>query len=182
MLHSFFQDQKTATKKMLFLLLLLLTLVSAFSIQYFDSFIKSSVAPSGIVSFELAKELPRANLILKDWEAKGVLVVAALSLGVDFLFILAYASFIALLLFLVSYKNTNWIYKIGKFLITAVLIAGFLDVIENIALINLLIGEKSQFYASLAFYMAFAKFSILGLSILFIIITFLLNFLKKFFE
>jgi len=179
MLHTYFLNNTKEKNKVLFIILVLCMLVSVFSMQYFDSFLKIDIAPNGIVSFELAKELSNSINIIENWKEKDVLIATGLSIGFDFLFIFTYTTFIALLLFLVSYRNTKWIYFLGKVLISVILIAGFMDVIENISLINLLLGKQIQIWSSLAFYMAFSKFLFVFISVLFIVVVSFLNFSKK---
>ena len=179
MLYTYFLNNSKNKNRKLFIVLFLLTLACIFSLQYFDSFLKTDVAPQGIVSFEFGKDLSKSIRIIDNWKENEVVVAAGLSLGLDFLFIFSYTTFIALLLFLVSYKNSKWIYIAGKTLISVILIAGFIDVVENISLINLLLGKQIQFCASLAFYMAFSKFVIVFVSVLFIVVVSFINFLRK---
>lgn len=179
MLHAYFLRNIKNKNLNIFFILFGLTLVCILSISYLDTFLHTEIAPDGIVSFELAKNVQTSTKIIQDWMSKDVLVVAGLSIGLDFVFILSYVLFIAFLLFITTYNNKTWIYVTGKILIWAVLFAGFFDVIENVSLIMILLKHTSQILPLLAFYMAFFKFVILIISVLFIAITAVVNLLKK---
>lgn len=179
MLHTYFLNNSKEKNAKLFIILLVFTLVCIGTMQYFDSFLKTKTSPNGIVSFELAKNVSNTTRIVDNWKEKDLLLATGLSLGFDFLFILAYSSFIALLLFLVSYKKSKWVFRLGKLLIWLVLFAGFVDIIENISLIQLLFNDKTQMWVTIAYYMASTKFALLGISFIFIILTITLNSLKK---
>lgn len=160
----------TSYNRSITILLLLAVLMNIVVMRIFDAPLKNELAKHGIVSFELAKDLHETTKILDSWDvhAKNS---AALSLGFDFLFLLAYSSFIALLIFNINnrlWKNSSY-YKIGRFLIIMVFIAAFFDIVENIALIKLLLGDLRQIWSSVAYFFASAKFGIITICILYVL-------------
>jgi len=166
--------------KKLFYSLLVLLIVCIATMRYFDAPLKNEVTPNGIVSFELAKELPVSKAILNSWneQAKST---AGLSLGFDFLFLLVYASFIALLIFRVNdrvWKGRSF-YKVGRFMIYAIFIGAIFDIIENIALIKLLVGDFKQTWSTVAYYFAILKFAVLLLCVFYLLISWTGLLLKK---
>ena len=138
--------------------------------RFFDASLKNEVCKSGIVSFELAKDLNMSKSILNSWDLNAR-THAGLSLGFDFLFLLVYASFIALLIYNVNHalwKNKKF-YKFGKAFMLLIFIAAFSDIIENIALIALLRGDLIQTWSSMAYYSAMVKFLLIAICILYLL-------------
>ena len=170
---------KPFEKKLTFVLLLLLLLTIS-AMFYFDSFLKNDVAEYGIVSFELAKNIDSSVSILNSWNEKAK-TFAGLSMGFDFLFLIIYASLIAILIHRLNeqlWKGKTF-YRLGVMLIWLSFAAAIFDVIENIALIKLLTGNLKQVWSSLAYYFAIPKFLFVILGILYIIINFLYRLIKK---
>ena len=137
-------------------------LVLAISLmRFFDAPLKNEVCTKGIVSFELAKELSNSKAILNSWN-ENAKTNALNSLLFDFVFIILYVNFIVLLV-----KKTK--FKIKKIVIYLVLFAGFFDVIENVALLNLMHSNLHQYWSSIAFYSASIKFMLLLLCLLYLV-------------
>ena len=91
-------------KKNLFWISLAFTLVLFVSISLIDESLKIDEIANGIVSFECAKTLDQSLQILQSWEEADVIIYAALSLGIDYLFLVAYGSFFALSVLLLAAK------------------------------------------------------------------------------
>ena len=162
------------------ILLLITVAINIIVMRIFDAPLKNEICESGIISFELAKDLDKTIKILDSWDANAKINVS-LSLGFDFLFLLIYSSFIALLIFNINnrlWKNNSF-HKFGKFLIVLIFIAAFFDIIENIALIKLLLGDLDQIWSSIAYYFAVIKFAIVLISIIYLLLNWLLLLFKK---
>jgi hypothetical protein len=102
-------------------------------------------------------------------------------LGFDFLFPIAYASFIGSLIHKLNVKlwiNSSFVI-LGNGLIWLIFLAGIFDYIENVGLINLVLGNMEQYWVSIAFYFATIKFIIILTGILYIFVNFLLFLIKK---
>ena len=162
-------------------ILFILLLIAIVVMRYFDSFLITEISPNGIVSFELAKELSGSKQIINSWDtiAKNA---AGLSLGFDFLFLMIYSSFISMLIYNLNkrlFLKTS--YHAWQFIIFLIpFIAAFFDIIENIALIKLLLGDLNQIWSSMAFYFALVKFGLLSLGIVYILTGgLILIFIKK---
>lgn len=179
MLTSPFSSLNKSVEKKWTLVLLMLLLLTISTMFYFDSFLKNSIAEHGIVSFELAKELHATKAILNSWDHNAK-IFAGLSMGFDFLFLIIYSSFIAILIHRLNEQlwKGKLFYRLGVLLIWLSFAAACCDVIENIALIKLLTGSLNQLWSSLAFYFAIPKFLFVVLGILYIIINFLLSITK----
>ena len=160
----------------------ILTVLLLIAMQSFDAPLNTTAAPNGIVSFELAKDMDVSQIILSSWDETAK-VNAGLSLGFDFLFLIAYSIFLASLCYAVAkrFKERNkWIYKLGLSLAVFQFVAALFDIIENIALIKLLLGSQNGVYSTLVFYFASIKFILIILGLLYIIIGFITSlFLNK---
>ncbi len=133
--------------------------------------LNTQAAPFGIVSFELAGNLSNASTILSSWDDNTKLRAAFIQ-GLDFLFIPIYVGVIAL----GSGRASNtllrksWpLERIGIPLDWAVVFAGVLDCIENIALLRLLFGQPVNPWPQIAFWCAAPKFVIVIVGTIYIV-------------
>lgn len=166
-------------KKQLFIILLISVILNIIVIGMFDKPLKNEICKNGIVSYELAKDINQSKNILNSWDTNAKINIS-LSLGFDFLFLLVYSLFIAFLIFNINnrlWKNKKF-YKIGQLLIVSIFIAAFFDVIENIALIKLLLGDLRQIWSSIAYYFAIPKFAIVFICIIYLLINWILLLFK----
>ncbi len=145
-----------------FLFFLVLALLVMTAIQTLNPPLVTSAAPAGIVSFELAGTLQGAQAIMASWGTEGQ-VYAALSLGLDYLFLLAYAGAISLGCALVGRNLESSLgQRSGLFLAWGVWAAAALDALENYALIRLLLGSSQGAWPPVAFWCATFKFLLVG--------------------
>jgi len=180
MLQSPFSKLSRSSERNLTISLLILLVATIIVMLFFDSFLKNEVAENGIVSFELAKDLETSTSILDSWKEQAK-IAASLSMGLDFLFLIIYALFIGLLIHKINerlWKNKPF-NKVGIILVWAAFIMALSDVIENIALIKLLLGDMQQHWSSIAYYFAILKFTILIIGMLYILLNFIYLFIKK---
>ncbi len=180
MFKGFIENISKKNKNRFSITLLVLLLMSIAVMRYLDSFLINEVSQNGIVSFELAKELSNSNEIINAWDATAK-SAAGLSLGFDFLFLLIYASFISWLVYLINdrlfIKSKNIFFK--KVSILLPFIVAFFDVLENIALIKLLLGDLQQKWSAMAYYFAVIKFGLLIVAISYILLGFLILVFRK---
>jgi hypothetical protein len=137
----------------------------------FDLPLRTEAAPQGIVSFELAGTPARAGEILASWSAEAR-VSAGLSLGLDYLFLLAYSLSIALGCVLLAGLEINRGTRMAALaapLAWAQLGAAALDVVENAALIRLLLGSEGSLLPAIARACALPKFGLVALGLLYLI-------------
>ena len=169
--HPFEWLSKTG-QKWTFVILLLLTLLVMVGLQVLDGPLKTEAAPSGIVSFELAGGQAKAQEIVESWGSRGQ-VYAGLSLGLDYLFLMVYASSIGLGCVLVARSLTKRIkilFPAGVFLAWGQIGAALLDSVENYALIRVLLGSEQELWPMTALWCAVPKFAIVALGLVYIII------------
>ena len=130
------------------------------------------VARWGIVSFELARTPERAQAIVDSW-AGPAREAALLSLGLDYLYLVLYPLAIGLGAVLVAQRLApRWRLGalFGLLCAWAVLAAGFLDAAENYALIRVLRGEVLARWTALAYHCAVAKFGLVLLGLVYLIL------------
>ncbi len=163
-------DQNKKGRTFLVVKLLILVILFALVMRYFDSYLINDISKNGIVSFELAKELSKSEAIIDSWDTTAK-YAAGMSMGFDFLFLIIYSSFIGLLIYNINQKlwKSRSFYLIGKLMIWSIYFAALFDVIENIALIKLLLGDLYQVWSSIAYYFAMIKFIIIFSCIFYII-------------
>ena len=162
--------KKTGVK--FFWVLFCLTILTIVGMQITGTPLNTEVAPGGIVSFELIGTLEGSQSIINSWQ-NDKMIYAGINMGLDFLFLSLYSITIALSCLLVSVRlSEHWkfIKKLGVWMAVAVIIAALFDIVENIALIKLLLGSKNELLPVIAKWCAIPKFSIVILSILYVII------------
>ena len=131
--------------------------------------LKTAAAPGGIVTFELIGTMEGSQQIINSWQG-DTMIWAGINLGLDFLFLTLYGLTIALACLLVSEKVLSpFMKKVGIWLAIGVLAAAVLDVVENISLINLLLGSDNASLPVLAKWCATPKFVLVLLSLLYVL-------------
>lgn len=162
------------------LILFLLLLAGIAVMRYFDSFLITQSSPNGIVSFELAKDSYLSAEMINAWDSRAR-TAAGMSMGFDFLFLLIYASFLSMLIFIIGERlfvkpNKNVLKNV---LILSPFIAAFFDVAENFSLIQLLMGDIEQKWSLTAYYAATIKFGILFFVIGYILVGGVISIFKR---
>jgi hypothetical protein len=152
-----------------FAIMALLAVLVMVTLQVVGMPLQTGAAPSGIVSFELAGDLPAARAILASWDQTAQ-IHAALSLGADYLFLVAYAAAIGLACVLVARNMTARspaLAALGVGLAWAQWAAAALDALENYALIRLLLGSTQEMWPLMAKWCAIPKFALVAAGLLY---------------
>ncbi len=150
----------------------LLAIVVMVNLQIVGAPLQTEAAPSGIISFELAGDLPAAQAILASWNAQAK-IQAGLSLGADYLFMLVYATAIGLGCVLVARlfaSRSPTLAFVGGFLAWAQWGAAALDALENYALIRLLLGSVQAYWPAMAKWCAIPKFALVAAGLLYAVL------------
>lgn len=169
--HPYEWISETSRKKV-FLVLLVLTIIVMVGEQVTGGPLKTAAAPAGIVSFELAGTINQAHIILDSWGTHGQ-IYAGLNLGLDYLFMVLYATTIGLGCILIAQnlgKRVPIFGSVGILLAWALIIAALLDATENYALIQILVGCGKAIWASLARWCAIFKFLIVAVGLVYVIV------------
>jgi hypothetical protein len=155
-----------------FIVLFVFTIVLMLIMSSVGKVLINETAPSGIISFELAGDLDSARHVIDSWDHLAQ-VRAGVSLGLDYLYLVAYAAAISLGCVFVARSldlTVTFLARIGYILAWLLPAAAILDAIENYALIRLLLGSGQGYWASIARWTAIPKFLIIILGLVFIIL------------
>lgn len=171
-------------RKRFFFLFLTLTAVIFGIFRFLDQPLRTDAAPNGIVSFELAGTPQSARAITDSWRLQSLLLssvadqpdpnivnipysYAAFGLGLDYLFMPAYALALAFGTLLVTQKHTGWLNSLAVVAGYGAFVAAMFDAVENFALWQVLLGVYESGYPALAAFCALIKFGLLifGLAI-----------------
>ena len=132
-----------------------------------------AVAPDGIISYELARDTSESRAILDAWGEKRR-VRAAFSLGLDFLFILAYATTTSLGCVMASglfagqtFAGRRLLALLGIALAWGQAVAGILDGVENTALMVMMLDSVSEPLRLTAYWSAWVKFKLVYAGLLY---------------
>ena len=168
-------------QKPVFISLAILTVVVMGCLQIIGGPLVTDAAPQGIVSYEFAGDFVTARSILDSWGTMGQ-VYAGLSLGLDFLFLFAYAGSIGLGCVLAARKlspQDGLVFKTGIWLAWGLPLAAFLDYLENYALIRLLLGSELALWPTMAYWCAIPKFLLVGIGLLFVMVGGLVTLFRR---
>lgn len=168
-----FKNITNSVRKRALILFFILTIVLLTAMNWLDAGLKTGAAPCGIISYELADGLENSRRITASWGPDGK-VRAALSLGLDYFFLVAYALFIALACSQIAkalQENSPNFAAVGYLLTWAQFPAAALDAVENAALIQLLLGSSQPALPLVARWCALIKFALVGAGLIYIIGT-----------
>jgi hypothetical protein len=118
------------------------------------------ISPGGILSYEFAGTLENARQMLAAWGETGRLH-AAFSLGLDYVFMLAYPVFFCLLCERSAARARDGWLRLGVGLAWGQWLAAALDALENAALLSVLFGSPAAVWAPLAWGCAALKFALI---------------------
>ena len=171
-------------RKRFFFLFLTLTAVIFGIFRFLDQPLRTDAAPNGIVSFELAGTPQSARAVTDSWRLQSLLLssvagqpdpnivnipysYAAFGLGLDYLFMPAYALALAFGTLLVTQKHAGWLNSLAVVAGYGAFAAAMFDAVENFALWQVLLGVYESGYPALAAFCALIKFGLLifGLAI-----------------
>ena len=155
----------------LFWVLFALTILVIIGMQISGGPLVTEAAPGGIITFELIGTFEGSQSIINSWQGR-TMTYAGINMGLDFLFLTLYGITIALGCLLISERlPVQWekLKQVGTWLAAGVLFAAFLDIIENIALIRLLVGSQNEILPVMAKWAAIPKFFLVLLSLVYVL-------------
>ena len=167
-----------STVKTLFGLSLLLTLAAGLALALIDAHLRIPTSPLGIVSYELCAYQQACRQIVESWNPHQQLM-AALSLGVDYLFMLVYPAAIWLALLLVVAQLAAKLQRFTVVTAWSAWGAGISDAVENYCLTQMLLSPGASEYAWPASICASIKFAFLGFTLTWLLLSYLLFVLPR---
>lgn len=145
------------------------------ALRWQGAVLKTSDTPRAIVDLELANKPELVQAILSVWTIKDV----RLNIQLDFLFIVAYVFFLALAAEGIASKwRTSKMQFLGWLMARFALVAGVLDIGENLLMLQTIDQHFSLLSLNLTRYAALIKFGLVGIILLYLIIS-LPNLFKK---
>lgn len=129
--------------------------------SFLDQPLRTPAAPSGVVSFELARTPEAASAMLASWDESARLFTA-FGLGFDFLFMPVYATALSLAVLIAAgrRRGASWA-ALGKALAWGAFLATGFDAAENISLFHILLNGPFSAAPQIAFWCASLKFALL---------------------
>ena len=152
--------------------ILALGVMSLAAMAVIDQGLKVPAAPLGIISFQFCGVQDGCGALLEQWGERGRLL-AMLSLGIDYLFLVTYPVLVSLALFGMLPRVAPGLRALTKAVAWIVLGSGLADAIENYLLIQILLGNASLATASTASVWATIKFSVFYASLAYLLIAWL---------
>ncbi|HRI20164.1 MAG TPA: hypothetical protein PLA68_04400 [Panacibacter sp.] len=143
------------------------------------SLIQQPDVPHGIVSLELAFTVLKTKGIIAAWQQKGLLETAVKNVYIDFAFLITYSVFLYLCILTLVRNQSKKISGLGKWIARGALLAGVLDALENISMLQILKEDITPFAAALTGFFASVKFFLAALAIIFIITESVVKLLTK---
>lgn len=161
--------------------LILLTLIFMFTLNTLGSSLNTNQAPNGIISYELAGDVHTAKAIIDSWDTRSQ-IIASLSLGIDYLFLVIYSNAIGLgCIWAMSafLSKPTILLSSGIFLAWGQWLAALLDGVENTALLKLLLGNIQAPWPQVAQICATIKFFIIALGLIYIVLGTVVKSVKR---
>ena len=127
---------------------------------------------TGTLAFEFACDPETAGEIIACWRAEA-LTRARFALGLDYLFMVAYALVLSLACLWARYMIRPWSTRLsglGTLLASAVWLAAGADALENAALLRQLLARPLSPWPEMAYCLASLKYSLLALAAVFIVV------------
>ncbi|MCC6243243.1 MAG: hypothetical protein IT353_10400 [Gemmatimonadaceae bacterium] len=135
-----------------------LSLILMLQLRALDSDLRLEQTPLGIVGYELAWSADRANEMLTVWRRNDVTETARVSLGIDFVFLLAYPLMFFTGARLLARDPQHAFDRMGRALAFVVLACIPLDTLENVLLWRMITNGATDWPMHLATIAASAKF------------------------
>jgi hypothetical protein len=128
--------------------------------------------PHGILDLEFAYNTTKTAEVLKAWApANGLdnIAVAKTNTYWDFLFLFFYAGFLFLACKKIASKISGPVSKAGNHIAKGALLAGFLDIIENIGMLLTLCNQGSYAIAFVTTFVSVIKWGLALIAVLYVL-------------
>jgi hypothetical protein len=169
-MHHFLETIPAKRRIRLFWFFLFLVILLMVVFNWLGVPLATAAAPNGMISYELAGTPAKSQSILDSWNAHAQLL-AAFSLGLDYLFMLVYASALALACLWAggSLAEHGWpLANISRWLAWGAYLAAALDAVENVALVQQLLAGAGELPARLAQICAALKFGLIFIGLVYV--------------
>jgi hypothetical protein len=137
-----------------------MALATLAALALIDEHLKNTASPLGMVSFELCAYTANCHEIVGAWTTHAQ-IMAALSLGLDYLFMVAYPAAICFGLLWAAPRLRPAFQRVATALAWGIWLAGVADAVENYHLFQMLLGQPSTWHPWAATAAATLKFALL---------------------
>ena len=164
-----FEQIKPERRGNYFCAFLIATLLLMAVMNWVGAPLNTADAPYGIVSFEFAGRMAKAQAMMSSWGADGMQRAAFIQ-GLDFLFPLVYSNAIGMACIMATsvLQGRKWpLAGLGGALAWGLWLAAGFDYIENTALTALLFGTGGTAWALLSTVCATVKFTLIFLGMVY---------------
>lgn len=151
-------EDKTISKNR-FGLLLALAILNILVIAVMQSF-APALKPFSIIGFEFAGTPGKAQLMVNTWKENGVLDSVFFLIGFDYLFMIAYSTFLWLACRVVADGLSGGLQNVTTFVAWLQPLAGLLDAVENLSLYQMVAVSTKPIWPMLSVMCAIPKFAI----------------------
>lgn len=151
-------------------------MVMIFVMQWQGNALKMPTSEYGIIDLEFANTPVLLQTILSGWD----LSVAKMNIWLDFVFIVTYVLFLSIAAEMTAGKwaRKSWLAETGIFMAKIAWLAGVLDIAENLLMLKTIAGNYDTMSLRLTLICASAKFALVGLILLYLLVC-LPNSLRK---
>lgn len=165
--------------KVYFFLFLCATVLVEVVLTLSGANLKTAAAPLGIISYELALDIEKAQFIVNSWD-RNASISASFNIGFDYLFLVFYSTTIAFAcIWLANLVGSIGFMKISYLIAWLQWLAAILDVAENTALYFFLQSPTQALLPPIAFWCAVCKFLLVGIGLLCSLVGLVLFLYKK---
>lgn len=138
--------------------------------------LKTTTSPRAIVDLELATQPRQISQLMQVWDIS----VVKMNIWIDFLFIVSYVAFLAIAAEAAASKWSNQgMHIIGLTLARVAVVAGILDIAENLLMLQTVAGNFTVFSLQMTHYCATIKFTLAGIVLIYLLISVPTIFRKK---
>ena len=154
------------------LLFLIGSLTMAVIVTMQGESLKTKDTPLGVLNLELAFNSNNTATVLNAWAPNASvdnIAVAKKNTGLDFIFLFFYPIFLFLASKVISRSFGGWFRKAGKLIAKGALLAGLLDIVENVGMLLTLSGKGSGAIALCTSVCSSIKWALALLAVLYVI-------------
>ncbi len=142
-------------------------------------FVTDGLAASRIVEFEMAKTTAKAQELMNSWGTEGTLRFLN-GIYADFIFIIGYVAALFFGCRYIGHLSGHSIFKKAGYVFSFfAIIAGVSDTLENIGMLYTIQQKITGWVVHFTYDMAFVKFSLLFIALLFIVICLIFRGIDK---
>ena len=154
-------------------LLIIATLIMIWIMLLTGNSLKTPTTPYGIINLEIAANVEKTKEIVQTWDKNNTIAAATKNTLYDFIFITCYVSLFYFLLRQVEkqFSSVNLFNKLSRYISYAAVMAGVLDILENIGILKSLSGNITNGITLFTFSTSIIKWILVAVCILWLLFS-----------